>query len=380
MAITLITGQPGHGKTLYALTLALKFKKEGRPVYVAGVKDLDYEKTGFLPLGDFTECDPADVDDQGRQMPKWQLLPHGSVIFVDECYDVLPQRPAGSKVPPHVDALARHRHHGYDIILVCQMHNQIDSFVKGLVDPHLHVRRKFGLKIAMIKQWDRFKSNTEMTDTLTTSTWRYPKSVYGIYTSATMHTVKRKLPWFVWALPVVLVFLGYNVWKSRAFIHGDQGTPASVSADGAAGGKTSKQSAKDDDDDLRRKDYVAWLKPRVPGQPWTAPAYDNLQPEGVPDLYCVASEDGRCSCITEQGTKYHMDLNVCRTIASEGQYNPFRRTPDIRQSKPSQVRPEGDQLAGDKVPVADASSLPVVPHVVAAAAPEVRHATSRFDR
>jgi hypothetical protein len=242
------------------------------------------------------------------------------------------------------------------------------------------VRRKFGLKVAMIKQWDRFKSNTEMTDTLTTSTWRYPKSVFGLYTSATMHTVKRKLPWFIWALPVVLLFLGYNVWRSRQFMHGGEGSPAASSVPGEAGSKTSKQKAKDDDEELRRKDFIAWMKPRIAGQPWTAPAYDNLQVQGVPDLYCLASEDGRCSCITEQGTKYHMDLNVCRTIAADGQYNPFRKAPDLRESKPSQVRPEGDQLPGDKVSVTDASTLPVVPRLVASSAPEVKHARSNFDR
>ncbi len=39
MALYLVTGQPGHGKTAYALDKAFKFQKEGRAIYAHGVKD-----------------------------------------------------------------------------------------------------------------------------------------------------------------------------------------------------------------------------------------------------------------------------------------------------------------------------------------------------
>jgi hypothetical protein len=330
MAIKLITGQPGHGKTLYAIWLGLQLKAEGREVYADGIKGLDYEKTGFKPLPHkFTEWDPADKDDQGRQMPKWQLLPHGSVIILDECYDYMPQRAAGAKVPAHIDALARHRHHGYDIILLCQKHDQLDSFVKGLIDPHIHVRRKFGFNVAILKTWDRFESNVAKgTDYLVAPTWRYPKEVYSLYTSATMHTVKKKLPWYFYApfvlVPLVVGAVWYTMHSLRAM--GDRSAGA-VATDGrsAAPAAVGQSRAKSADDDLRQSDYAAWMKPRVKGMPWTAPAYDQLQPQGVPDLFCIAVDDGRCTCHTEQGTKYEVEPGVCRAIARDGVYNPFRK-------------------------------------------------------
>lgn len=347
MAITLVTGQPGHGKTLYAISRALEFQKQGRPVYVAGIKDFNYQATGCLPLDDFAAFDPANLDDQGRIMPNWQLLPHGAVIVIDECYDKLPTRASGAKVPPHIDALARHRHHGYDIILICQMHNQIDAFVKGLIDPHLHVRRKFGLKWAVIKEWDRFKSNTDQTDTVAMHSWKYPKRLFGLYTSATMHTYKAKLPWYVIALPFVALGVGYYVWKSYHFVDAgmaDKKADVSAVSKAAGPGKSASPTLEAADQDLRRSDYAAWLRPRVPGQPWTAPAYDNLQPQGTPDVYCVASESGSCSCITEQGTKYPMDLKVCRVIARDGVYNPFRRPAPVPEVKPAEMHPSDDAL------------------------------------
>lgn len=349
MAITLITGQPGHGKSLLAITKGLAFVAEGREVYVSGFKGIDFEATGFKPLpSDFAAWHPGNLDDQGRQMPDWQLLPHGSVIMLDECYDVLPQRSAGSKVPPHVDAMARHRHHGYDIILVCQMHNQLDGFVKGLIDEHIHVRRKFGFNFAVLKTWDKFQRDTNTTDYLSAPKWHYPKKNFALYTSATKHTVKRKLPWFFFAVPVLLALIGVLAWYASSRMRTMGGTPGAALA--ATGGATSAAGVKDADKALRRADYAAWVRPRVEGQPWTAPVWDELQPQGVPDLYCIAVEDGRCSCMTEQGTKYAVDLGVCRSIARNGIYNPFRKPVggrDRRESVPDDAGvPGSDAGAG----------------------------------
>ena len=91
---------------------------------------------------------------------------------------------------------------------------------------------------------------------------------------------------------------------------------------------------------LRRRDYASWIKPRVKGQPWTAPAYDQLPVQGVPELFCMAVDDGRCTCHTEQGTKYETDPGVCRSIARDGIYNPFRKPLDREMRRPERERQE----------------------------------------
>jgi len=40
-------------------------------------------------------------------------------------------------------------------------------------------------------------------------------------------------------------------------------------------------------------------------------------------VYCIAVEDGRTFCRTEQGTAYKVDPKQARIIAAEGVYNPF---------------------------------------------------------
>ena len=80
--IYLITGQPGHGKTLRAMQLALEFKGKGRDVYVSGVRGLKTAEAGFIDLPDPT---------------KWMDLPDGAVVVLDECYSAFPRRMPGAK-------------------------------------------------------------------------------------------------------------------------------------------------------------------------------------------------------------------------------------------------------------------------------------------
>jgi hypothetical protein len=359
--IHLITGQPGHGKSLYAITLGLAFVREGREVYAAGFKNLDYAATGFKELPhEFPAYDPAEKDDQGRILTKWQQLPHGSVIILDECYDYIPQRGPGRPVPPHVDALARHRHTGHDIILVTQKHDQIDSFVKGLIGQHTHVRRKFGWNAAALRKWDRFSQNVMANDTVAIERWAYPKKNYALYTSATQHSVKKTVPWFVIVLPIMLLAvpaLGWYAWHGFKENAGVAPTESGALATGAVGASPRADVVKADEN-LRARDYATWVHPRIAGQPWTAPAYDQLQVQAMPEVYCIAAEDLDCKCITEQGTTYAMEATLCRTIARNGTYNPFRsrsvRGGDQGQAKGAAPEPRSVLDDAAALPVASA--------------------------
>ena len=53
--IYLITDQPGHGKSLRALSMGLEYLKEGREVYLVRNPGVDYEKPGFKHLDSLAE-------------------------------------------------------------------------------------------------------------------------------------------------------------------------------------------------------------------------------------------------------------------------------------------------------------------------------------
>jgi hypothetical protein len=341
--IYLFTGQPGHGKTLRAIQMALEYKAQGRNVYAHGVPGLDYAASGFFPLDD---------------PKKWQDLPDGSVVLLDECYTTFPRRAPGAKVPDYVEKMATHRHRGFDFILICQQaRQQLDLFLLGLLDSHYHVRRKFGLGGALILEWDQFQENTKNSNIK--KPWKYPRDLMrrNLYRSTTQDTTRRRVPWFIWALPGVLCILAVLVWYVVSWFHSpDPVKPVgAVTASSVPLVKPGADMAQLMRGGRRRPDdLVAWFKPRIAGQPWTAPAYDDRPVASDPEIYCIAVDDGRCSCMTEQGTRYALDANICRSIAANGVYNPWR-APERSQDRdrqdrqgtgqPDQSRPSSDAVA-----------------------------------
>lgn len=337
------TGQPGHGKTLHAIKRALEFKKQGRMVYVCNVRGFDYQKSGML------EMTPDDFKN-------WmEFLPDGAVALVDEAYehDMLPKRPPGAKVPPHVEQLAKHRHRGLDFIFVCQSPDkQVDIFVHDLIERHIHVRRRFGTNFVHLRTFDRYEKSPEKAQPLTISRVRLPKEVFGLYQSTELDTTERKIPWYFFAfaigLPLSLFFMWWVFGGMGKRLRGDEPAPVAASptasateapADGAQAGGQPMTAA----------DYIARFTPRIPSQPWTAPAYDEhlALTQDPPRVFCMSSGAGRdargrhraasCSCITEQGTAYEMGYELCKTISLRGQYEPYYAERDARSADGTQM-------------------------------------------
>lgn len=346
MGLYLVTGQPGHGKTAYALDKAFKFQKEGRVIYAHGVKDLDYTKANFNYLDN-----PAD----------WEQLPDGSVILLDECYTVLPNRNPGAKVPPHIEAMARHRHRGFDFILIAQQGLQLDPFLRGLYEEHVHVRQTSIMRSkTKLKRWNQYQSNVQgaCNDVVD---WVRPNYVFDYYTSTTMVTTKRQLPmWIRWVI-VGVVALGIILfavrWYFASKIAGYEADRPPAAHDTTRAAATAGSGAAAGADAPRvyetPTDYARAHLPRFGTMPWTAPIYDQRTTTTDPQLYCISSMEGldglgkraeaSCTCMTEQGTRYELSQPECRTIARHGpiynpykQQNDFQRTPATVQQAPAQ--------------------------------------------
>lgn len=326
MAITLVTGQPGHGKTQWAIAQARKLVKEGRTVYAGNIRGLKYDLAGFTKLESFED---------------WESLPDGSVVLWDECYDALPQRAAGRKVPAHVEALARHRHRGFDFILIAQQPKQLDSFVSGLIERHIHCRRRFGTQSVVLREWDRWERDPDKATPIVRNGWKLDKTIWPLYESATDHTMKRRVPWYVYALPlgilaVVGAFLGVPglmIGKAASIESELQGgaTPSSGASAPMLGG--GQPFGRAEVPTLRQTDPLAYMRPRIPAMPWTAPAYDD-SPLADPPRYACISTDTTCNCYAignGQTIRVHSDGELCRIIASEGIYDPIERRDNTRQ-------------------------------------------------
>lgn len=332
MALYLVTGQPGHGKTAYAIDRAFQMQKEGRTIYAHGIKDFDYERAGWNYLDDPTT---------------WEQLPDGSVVLLDECYTIFPNRNPGAKVPPHVEALARHRHRGFDFILIAQQGLQLDPFMRGLYEEHVHVRQTSLMKSkTKLKRWNQYQGNVQghCSDVVD---WIRPKYVFDYYTSTTLVTTKRVLP--TWArnigIALVIMALVFLYLRHSYSTKIDEFSPAATGTAQNAGSPAALGGTPGGGGDSALKwaspyEYAQAHLPRIGAMPWTAPVYDQRAVTVDPQLICMSSPGGldaqgeykepSCTCMTEQGTAYDLSQPECRTIARRGPaYNPYKTTQPV---------------------------------------------------
>lgn len=327
--ITLITGTPGAGKTLYALNYVKALaERENRPVFYNGISEL---KLGWSEL------------DKGED---WHVCPSGSIVLIDECQRVFRPRGNGAAVPEHVAKLETHRHDGIDLVLITQHPMLVESNVRRLVGRHFHVMRNFGLKSATVHEWSSTKEGCDKNrNDSVKHLFSYPVKSFDWYKSAEVHTYKARIPVKLWvfaALPIVLgaIIYGMVQWqKSRVSVTKESSNVIS----------TGQLNMHQEGVKVASVDPMQWYKeqtPRIVGMPHTAPVYDQLaRPVAMPIPHiCIASES-KCLCHTEQGTRIlEMQDSVCRNIAQYGFFNPYRS--GRRDSGLSEANPNpGTQIA-----------------------------------
>lgn len=344
--VTLFTGKPGAGKTAQLVAELVKLRKAepGRPLFQFGINGLKDELAGTLTQD---------------QLYKWWELPPGSIIAIDECQEdgSNPDQPV-SLMPKDrgmpadwVQRITKVRHQGMSFLLTTQDPANMSAYVRRLVGRHVHTVNKFQSGVITRYEWGRCMDDPESRanrkqaiETMGT----LPKEVFDMYKSSQLHTMKPRLPkkLFLFAGLVVaavglLIAVPFVIMRAKnQAVHAAGGSAAQASP--VAAGGLPAGSAVSVSDALRRSDYAAWMRPRVEGIPWTAPAFDQLQVTAVPRLACMAVEDGRCNCVTEQGTRYEVPLPTCRAIVRDGLYNPFAGQPSDQQPerRDSSTRPD----------------------------------------
>jgi len=317
--IHLLTGLPGSGKSLRAVHYIQSFLQEGRPVYVWGVDGLN--TPGIMSL-----------DDPNL----WESLPDGSVIVLDEAQKLWPSRRGAEPIPP-VRALSEHRHQGKDFVLITQHPAMLDSYVRRLVGRHEHLVRKFGIQAAQVFSWNEVHddpSQSSARELAEESLWAYPKDLFGQYKSATLHTVKRRVPKSLYVIAATIVIIPLLAWLAYSTISGwtDQPEAATYEPAQAEVPGLPATSAEPVPVTLSaHAEYLAQFIPRVPHVPWTAPVYDRFPVQDYPRPHCIIGGDQRieritCRCFTQQVTPMDVPDEMCIAIARHGAWD-HRRLP-----------------------------------------------------
>ena len=317
MALILVTGLPGHGKTLWTLArLKPLAEDEHRPVFHASGKT----DTGIpgLAIEGWQVHDPKE----------WFDLPANSYMVIDECQRVFPIRPRSAPVPKHVEELETHRHGGLDLYLLTQHPGLVDTNVRHLVDRHFHIVRKFGSKMATVYEFptgvqpDPFKNRNRAG--VVRHEWRYPRKVFDWYKSAEVHTVKTRIPMRVWLFVAMVLLVPVLLWLCWHRLFGSHGQAAAAAsaapaASAAASAVVTRPVFARDLDVKAAADYLESFRPRIAGLAFTAPVYDSMtKPVEAPyPSVCMYSADMPCRCWSQRGFSLVVPKTMCEQLARE---------------------------------------------------------------
>lgn len=355
--ITLITGVPGSGKTLMAVSdLAKKVDKEwaGRKIFIHGIPELTIP-TEPIPDG-YTIQD----------MHVWLKKPenNGSVVVIDEAQNIFPPRSAGSKTPEIVEWLHVHRHSGVDIILITQMPGRIDKQVRDLVGAHYHIH-KTPLGVRMRYFWDYCENNprTGMKNARP-EVYKFDKKAFGLYKSAEIHTkVKTPKSRVLWVIPIALVVFGMTSYMGYSLLSGLGSSEKDVAENSSL---SSVVEVKSDDvkKSVKDKSVMAgqeiggqiapnqnknltedMLKPKIEGMVESKPLYDQIRQVKQLEypVACISGGKSGCSCYSSQGTVIkEIDKKTCNDYVKNGMpFNPYKENRrDVVQN--ANVQPMND--------------------------------------
>jgi len=229
--ITLITGTPGSGKSVYAVWHEIKAAVEkGRNVYSCGIPKLTLPA---IPMSDaearlWHKTVPKQNPDDPDEISLLSTVDEGSLIVIDEVQRLW--RPTGAGVvPPDIAALETHRHHGIDFVVITQHPSLLHRNVRALVGRHIHLRATaLGNYLYEFPEWCENPQTKSARTSCVRSRYRLPKAAFSLYESASLHVkTSKRLPiqFFVFFLVLLMVPIGGWFLVSRLAA---KGRPADV--------------------------------------------------------------------------------------------------------------------------------------------------------
>jgi zona occludens toxin len=202
--ITLITGAPRSGKTLY--TVDKLFPPEiGRIITIDDGKGDPRPVTRRL-LTNINQLQLVHelVDNAWLEELHKNVQPADFICF-DEVQRVWPNRPAGAKKPPAVEYLETHGHDAVDLVIMTQSPMLLDPSVRALIGRHFHVRKIGGLGVAIIYEWDGCSNSLNFRNAFRKKPYWYSSKAQALYKSAKGHTgSKASLPFVALVVPAAI--------------------------------------------------------------------------------------------------------------------------------------------------------------------------------
>lgn len=178
----------------------------------------------------YADINGLKVDNVLKTPDDWRTTPDGSIVYYDEAQQHERFRSGTqSNKDEIVQKLQVHRHTGHDIWFITQSPRFLNAFVLDLVGEHFHLHRPYGAKLASVYYWRSCRkqpqSNASREVAENEFVFKYPKTLFDHYKSATAHSVKFKIPkkfFWIGGLAIGLLILVLNMVfseKTQKFIN-----------------------------------------------------------------------------------------------------------------------------------------------------------------
>lgn len=330
--ITLITGAPGSGKTLYCIDKIIQ-PLVGTSVIGTGPQGeaIVYPREIFTNINGLKL--PHQLIDAAWLSDLATNKQSGAVVVFDEVQRVWPNRVSGTKKPAGVEYLETHRHDGIDVVLLTQNPQLLDPAVRALVGRHLHMRRFGGIGAAVVYEWDACSNGLNFKSAFAKKAYRYSKRVFQLYDSAKIHTKQRRsLPAALWGVLIgvcAFAYFGpkfYLSLKDKAAgvnpVIAASAPSRAASTPSVAGAPKSNVAGQPQ---LTAKEYRESFQPRMSSMPHTAPRYEQVtMPVRAPvPAACIQSKSKGCICWTQDATRLFIPFEQCAAIVANGYFLDF---------------------------------------------------------
>lgn len=341
--ITIITGTPGAGKTLYTISKLLLGLVGTKITQEVDGETREFPRTIYTNIrGLMIDHEFIDGSNSGGLRNWHEWAKPGAIIVFDEIQKVWTPRANGSAVPPDIQALETHRHMGVDFILITQGLMLTERNLAMLCNRHLHVRRVGNMPFAVVYEWDHASRTLMYAKAVNKKPWRYDKKVFKLYKSADLHTKqKRSIPGLVWFILlgfIAMAILGPTVaQRMHARMNPEQAAaqakadakPAAQAAAGPVAAAPSQTKTIDD-----RVDWV----PRVSSKPESAPVYDDLRKvAAMPVVSGAICNSKGCRCVTQQGTSAGLSDAECKAWLDNPPFDAYSAPKPVQAMQVSAV-------------------------------------------
>lgn len=303
----------------------------------------------------YADINGLKVDHVLKTPDDWRTTPDGSIVYYDEAQQHERYRSGTqSNKDEIVQKLQVHRHTGHDIWFITQSPRFLNAFVLDLVGEHYHLHRPYGAKLASVYYWRSCRKQPQSTASRELAEneflFKYPKSLFAHYKSATSHSVKFKIPKKFFIISVVAICLGIFVWnmifsdKTQKFINPEAAKEESNPEKNQQGDKQQAASIAPDQLDqecrkginVEKPECVQWFDSkskqnnsesniqRVSYNPDTPfdqqEIQDSIQYDvtAMPVFSGCTKFNGKYYAYTQQGTKLNVSSEDCRKLIENG--------------------------------------------------------------